>query len=177
MITGFETLAVALLTLANTAPTLCEAGEQTVLYGQVQDDFGFDVAVCISGDEETPKLTIRWVGEGGGSEISCTSGDCDGRIEYSRYTSPHQTILTLGWMADGNKQILTQQFWRDDLDAQPAFNTTHRWYPEDLSWYTAHLGGYEAFPVNTSYDPLALMEVESVLEAKNGTHPLFGEAQ
>ncbi|MEL7188733.1 MAG: hypothetical protein AAGK17_04200 [Pseudomonadota bacterium] len=182
MLNALNILAIMALAGASTPqeaplPTLCETGEKTILYGQVQDDFGFDVAACLSGEGEDQRLTIRWVGEGGGSDISCTADDCDGRIEYSRFTSPHLTILTLGWIKDGKKQTLIQQFSRDDMDSKPEFSTSHRWYPAELSWIRVQAQGHVAYPVRTSNDPLALMAVESILSARPGSHPLFGEAQ
>lgn len=169
---GFESLAVALLTLTNSAPTLCEAGEQTVLYGQVQDDFGFDVAVCTVGEEDGQTLTIRWVGEGGGSEISCMSGECDGRIEYSRYTSPNQTILTLAWREDGHVQRITQVLSRADLESPVETETRHSWQPAGLSREDAL-----EYPVETEAGALALMELETMLENKPWTAPLLAGEQ
>lgn len=182
MLYPFDILAIIALAGAPasqeaTSPTLCENDENTILYGQVQDDFGFDVAVCLSGGEDNQRLTIRWVGEGGGSSVSCSGDDCQGRIEYARYTSPQLTILTLGWIADGKKQMVTQTFSREGMDAEPQTYATHRWYPEEQSWIEASADGNIAYPMTTQDGPLALMAVEDVLSVKPGSHPLFGEAQ
>lgn len=158
---------------------LCDSAETPVLTGRVDDDFGFDLGVCLAqgSQDDARSIIIRWEGEGGGSSISCGGKDCQGRIEYARHTSPHLTILTLGWIADGKKQILTQTLSRDRMDAEPQVSATHRWYPAGQSWIDAQAEGNVAFPVITRDDPLALMAVERVLSARPGNHALFGEAQ
>jgi hypothetical protein len=148
--------------------TLCEAHEQTVFYGQVADDFGLDVAVCTSGDKADQTLTIRWEGEGGGSSVSCAQGDCDGRIEYSRYTSHHLTILTLAWRDGEHTQLLTQTVGRGDVDEPAKGSTSH-------SWQTPGTEREDAleFPVNTNARELSLMALESALDAKPWHRPLL----
>ncbi len=184
MIYGFETLAV--MALASTAtpveapveapseaslPTFCEAHETTVLYGQVEDDFGLDVSVCTSGEEGEKTLTIRWEGEGGGSSVSCNQDDCDGQIEYSRYTSPHLTVLTLAWRDGEHTQWLTQTAGRGDMGEAAKGETRH-------SWQTPGTAREDAadYPVNTKAGGLSLMALETILEAKPWHRPLL-EAQ
>lgn len=154
------------------APALCKAGEQTVLYGQVEDDFGLDVAVCTSGAEADKTLTIRWEGEGGGSSVSCAQGDCDGRIEYSRYTSPHLTVLTLAWRDGEHTQWLTQTAGRGDLEEPAKGETRHFWQTPGTAREDAH-----DYPVNTGVDGLSLMALETILEVKPWHRPLLEEAQ
>jgi len=177
--------AAALIALAGaptpeeTAPSsLCAESEYTVLAGQVEDDFGFDLAVCVSGEAEDKSLAIRWKGEGGGSSVSCVMRKCDGRIQYSRYTSPTLTILTLAWREggagsrDGGTQRLTQTLSRADL-VQPAQTETRH------SWLPAGAQRDEALdcPVVTTAEPLALMELEGLLENKPWTTPLLAGAE
>lgn len=173
MILGFETLATTALaaTPVPDAPlTLCEANEQTVLYGQVQDDFGLDVAVCVSGAEGNPRLTIRWEGEGGGTSVSCPFRECDGLIEYSRYTSPHLTILKLAWREGDHVQQLTQTLSRSDVQSPAQSETRHSWQPAGVTREEAL-----DYPVETTADALALMELETVLENKDWTVPPLSE--
>lgn len=148
--------------------TLCEAGEDTVLYGQVEDDFGLDVAVCTSQKEGTQMLTIRWEGEGGGSSVSCTSSTCDGRIEYSRYTSPHLTILTLAWRDGEHTQWLTQTAAREDNGAAATFETQHKWQTPGSEREDAL-----EYRVKTTGEALSLMGLEAILEAKPWHKPLL----
>ena len=151
--------------------TLCEAQEKTVFYGQVEDDFGLDVTVCTSGQDMDQTITIRWKGEGGGSSVSCAQGECDGLIEYSRYTSPHLTILTLVWRDGEHTQWLTQTVGRGDMDEPAKGATSH-------SWQTPGTEREDTldFPVNTNARELSLMALESILEAKPWHLPLL-EAQ
>ena len=153
------------------APTLCKAGEETVLYGQVKDDFGLDVAVCTLGEEGEKTLSIRWEGEGGGSSVSCTYGDCDGRIEYSRYTSPHLTILTLAWREGEHVQWLTQSAGRGDMDEPSNSETRHYWQTPGIAREDAL-----DYPVATNAGGLSLMVLENILEPKPWHQPLL-EAQ
>lgn len=153
-------------------PTLCEDSESTVFFGQVEDDFGLDVAVCLSGENGEHRLTIRWEGEGGGSSVSCAQGNCDGRIEYSRYTSPHLTVLTLAWRDGKHVQWLTQTTGRDDLDEPATGETRHFWQTPG----TAREDALD-YPVNTNADDLSLMALETILETKPWHRPLLEEAQ
>lgn len=151
---------------------MCSVDEQTVISGAVQDDFGFDLAVCFSGEGDDRLLTIRWVGEGGGSSVSCKAGECDGAIEYSRYTSPYLTILKLGWKQDNYIQYLTQQMWRFEMGGEVHDRTDHSWQP--LAPDPDHAPGQEStYPVVTSAEALALMKLEGFLETKSGNFPLF----
>ena len=142
-----------------TFQSLCEAGEDQVFNGAVEDDLGLDVAVCLGGSTPTKRLTIRWVGEGGSDAVSCLSNQCDGVIEYSRYTSAHLTILRLGWFKNGSEQWLCQTFSRANIEGSPQILTTHSWRPEG-----ALKEDIDSFPVRTHAAELSLMVLESVLE-------------
>ncbi len=179
MMMSFSTLAA--IAMAATAaehapPSLCKMGEQTVISGAVEDDFGLDVSVCVmeTHSEEfpgtTPRITIRWSGEGGGDAVSCIPGHCDGVIEYSRYTSPHLTILQLAWAKNGHVQSLHQTLSRAGWNDPMVATTTHTWLPagspvSDVDEST--------FPVRTDAMPLALMKLETLLERKSWTEQLL----
>ena len=149
-------------------PYLCAKTERTAIFGRVQDDLGLDVAVCLSGMGETRTVTIRWSGEGGGDSVSCEPDACDGVIEYSRYTSPHLTILQLAWVKDGNVQRLYQTLERPDPSAPATSQTTHVWEPAGTA-----RGEAEHYPVVTKAQPLALMGLEEFLTPKPATKPLL----
>ena len=108
-------------------PYLCDQSETAVFFGHVEDDLGLDVAVCLSGDDEAKSVTVRWSGEGGGDSVSCLAAQCKGAIEYSRYTSPHQTILQLAWTKDGHVQRLYQTLERSDLSGEAVSKSSHVW--------------------------------------------------
>jgi|GEM_PF-4121780 len=184
MIQALETLAAMALastvapneapneaTLDTPLPTLCKASETTILYGQVEDGFGLDVAVCTSGDEDAKTLTIRWDGEGGGSSVSCAQGNCNGRIEYSRYTSPHLTVLTLAWRDGEHSQWLTQSAGRGDMQEPAKGETRHYWQTPGTRRADA-----PDYPVKTEAGELSLMTLENILEPKPLHRPLL-EAQ
>lgn len=142
-------------------PTLCQKEEHTVLYGQVQDDFGLDVSICTSKAGDGERLTVRWQGEGGGDKISCSDEECKGKVGYSRYSSPNLTILTLAWRKGDHVQRLTQTLSRADLDGSVQTETRHSWQPARTAPESAL-----SFPVQTQADALALMELENILENK-----------
>ncbi|MEL6529113.1 MAG: hypothetical protein AAFQ27_04075 [Pseudomonadota bacterium] len=171
---------IATTTGEATPPTLCNANEQTIISGSVQDDFGLDVAVCVSSkaggqiaDEKATAthLTIRWSGEGGSDEVSCTPDACEGIIEYSRYTSSHLTILQIAWIKDGNVQRLYQSLCRPHLDGPVMTSTTHSWVAARSSLEAA-----QHFSVRTNAQPLALMALEKIVEAKPAHMPLLSKA-
>lgn len=168
---------LALLTLGGpsiadgTAPSfLCKGSETTVLSGQVQDDLGLDIAVCLSGAADAQTLTIRWSGEGGGAEISCRFGECDGHIEYSRYTSPHLTILQLAWSKDGSIQRLYQTLERSGPGEIGTHTTTHSW--ESVGSADLDVSTYE---VVSDAEPLQLMRLEGVLSPRDWATPLLSK--
>lgn len=155
-----------------TMPALCESSESTILHGQVQDNLGLDVAVCLSGDAAGQTLTIRWSGEGGGSKVSCTSGECEGLIEYSRYTSPHLTILQLAWRKDGSIQRLYQTLERSEPDGGETHSTTHSWQGAG-----AASSDVSTYDVVSDAEPLQLMQLEGVLSPRDWSTPLLSKAQ
>lgn len=152
------------------APTLCHADEDTVLYGQVQDDLGLDVAVCLSGDEEKRRLTIRWVGEGGGAAVSCDYGECDGIAEYSRYTSTHLTILQLAWRKDDSIQRLYQTLVRASPSEAATHTTSHFW--ETAGAASSDVTAYE---VVSDGEPLQLMQLEGIVPTRDWARPLLSK--
>ena len=159
-----STLAAVLLSAIAPA-SACGANETDVFSGQVEDDLGLDLSVCVAGDEGEPDaaITIRWSGEGGSDSVSCRAGECEGVIEYARYTRPRFTIVTLAWAKDGAIQRLTQSF--DAQGETPKASVSHIWTSQN-----ADLGSVESFPVRTgasdlesvSYTHLTLPTIYSV---------------
>ncbi|MEM7666304.1 MAG: hypothetical protein AAF250_10655 [Pseudomonadota bacterium] len=181
MIFSLSPLAAILMaaTATETAPaSLCKADEETIISGAVEDDFGLDVAVCVSrestqvdpGETTRPFITIRWSGEGGGDAISCIPSQCDGTVEYSRYTSPHLTILQLAWTNGEYEQRLYQELNRSYLDSPVRSVTTHTWTHKDASTNTVYVDSY---PVRTDASSLALMNLEQWLTPKSWTESLL----
>jgi len=177
---ALTTLTAFLMTMpvAETTPqSLCQVGEETIISGAVQDDFGLDIAVCVAssepGTEETPaqRLTIRWEGEGGDDMISCLASECDRVIEYSRYTSPHLTVLQLAWTRNGSVQRLYQTLSREVVGETPRAMTTHSW--ETAS---ATAGQADSYPVLTNATSMALMDLEAFLTPKPAHMPLLDGA-
>jgi hypothetical protein len=149
-------------------PYRCKQSETVVFFGNVEDDLGLDVAVCLSGDDKAKRVTIRWSGEGGGDSLSCVAAQCKGAIEYSRYTSPHLTILQLAWTKNGHVQRLFQTLERSDLSDKAAFKTSHVWEvaggdPDEAA----------SFPVRTDAAPLALLALSDILTEKPWHKPLL----
>lgn len=176
----FESLTAATMALSqpiaapdpSAPPSLCQLDETTILSGAVQDDFGLDVAVCLSGEEDSQILTIRWSGEGGNDSLSCKSNQCDGLIEYSRHTSPHLTILQIAWIKGGNFQRLYQTLQRSSLAEEAIAKTTHSWEHVSTSEDSAQI-----YPVLTDNEPLALMRLESVIQPKLSHLQLLAQPQ
>lgn len=164
-------MASAPVPLAQTAPTLCKTGETAVFYGQVRDDFGLDVAVCFSGDKDDQTVTVRWEGEGGGAAVSCRSSECDGHIEYARYTSPHLTILQLAWRKDGSIQRLYQTLERAGPGEVATHTTSHSW--ESAGAASSDVCTYE---VVSDAEHLQLMRLEEVLSPRDWAAPLLSKA-
>lgn len=150
---------------------LCEDSETTVLSAQVQDDLGLDVAVCLSGEAAAQVLTIRWSGEGGGAAVSCRLGECDGRIEYSRYTSSHLTILQLAWRSGDSIQRLYQTLERAGPSEGPTQTTTHSWQSAGAA--SSDVSTYELV---SDAEPLQLMRLEGVLTPRDWATPLLSKA-
>lgn len=103
----------------------CASGETLVFSGDVQDDFGLGIAVCVS-DEA---ITIRYSGEGDPQAVSCRIGECAGIIDFDHYVRYRLTIITLTWRDDNGQMRLTES-----LDAQhegdaPRHIITHAWVP------------------------------------------------
>jgi hypothetical protein len=153
---------------ATVQPYFCNQSETAVFFGHVEDDFGLDVAVCLSAGRKARTVTIRWSGEGGGDSLSCVAAQCKGAIEYSRYTSPHLTILQLAWTKDGHVQRLFQTLERSDLSDKAAFKTSHVWEvaggdPDEAA----------SFPVRTDAAPLALLALSDILPERPWHRPLL----
>ena len=104
--------------------------------------------------------------------MSCRAQDCEGTIEYSRYTSAHLTILQLAWRKGDSVQRLYQTLERADLDTPAQATTQHSWQPSGLTAEQAL-----TYPVVSDADPLALMQLEAVIEVRSSTAPLLAKPQ
>ena len=153
---------------ASVEPYLCKPSETALFFGHVEDDLGLDVAVCLSGDDKAKTVTVRWSGEGGGDSVSCLAAQCKGAIEYSRYTSPHQTILQLACAKDGHVQRLYQTLERSDLSDEAVSKNSHVWEVAGGDPDAA-----TSFPVRTDAKPLALMAIGDILPEQPWHKPLL----
>ena len=103
----------------------CESGETLVFAGEVQDDFGLSIAVCVN--DET--LTIRYSGEGDPQAVSCRIGECAGIIDFDHYVRYRFMIITLAWRDENGEQKLTESFDAQNEGEEPVHIVTNTWSP------------------------------------------------
>jgi hypothetical protein len=101
----------------------CETGEALLFAGDVEDDFGLSIAVCVR--DQT--LTIRYSGEGDPQAVSCRIGACEGIIEFDHYVRYRLTIITLAWRDKNGAFKLTESFDAQNEGGAPVHNVTHSW--------------------------------------------------
>jgi hypothetical protein len=82
------------------------------------------------------------------------------------------TILELAWRDGEHIQRLTQTLDRSDGSSAPFVETAHIWQTAGTPRENAL-----AYPVETTADPLALMDLESILENKPWGAKLLSEKQ
>lgn len=155
-------------------PSLCEDGETTVFSGDVEDDFGLGLSVCVvqGSSEGQTRITVRTSGEGGGSTTSCMADACDGVIGLQHYRRPRMTILKLEWMDNGSFNRLTETFDAEVPEAPPIDEVTYHWASARmLAEGTAPL----ADPVTTRTEALSLLKLASYLPARDWPEPALGD--
>jgi hypothetical protein len=103
----------------------CETDETRVFAGDVEDDFGLSIAVCVH--DET--RTIRYSGEGDPQSVSCRIGACAGIIDFDHYVRYRFTIITLEWRDENGEFKLTESFDAQDEGGEPVHHVTHIWMP------------------------------------------------
>ena len=144
------------------SPGLCETGHTPVFEGDVQDDFGLSIAVCLrEEDGVVPALvSIRYSGEGGTQRVSCLAGQCRGIISLRRYTRYRFTMLTLQWRDENGIQTLSESFDAQDQGGEAKVTVTHSWKPSESieSGVPAPI-----FPVTPRSAPLQLLTLEGHL--------------
>lgn len=142
--------------------TLCKANETSVFSGDVQDDFGLTISICLDSQatDGSQVISVRSEGEGGGTVVSCETHLCDGIIEFEHYRRYRFTQLTLSWFHDGSQQILSESFNAEDSSAPPVHSVLHNWSTTD-----ARVQGLtpDTYPVLPSTKPLSLLRLESVM--------------
>lgn len=154
------------LTAGDPAPqSLCEAGEKVMFSGNVQDDFGLGLSVCVMpGKGDAPAtITIRSEGEGGGTVVQCLATECGGVIDMTQYTRPRFTVLTLEWMDNGHWNKLTESYDAESTpDNQGVSVVSFQWASEDMLE-----AGTEPLddPVQAFTKPLSMLELTSYLDA------------
>lgn len=103
----------------------CETDETRVFAGDVEDDFGLSIAVCVR--DQT--LTIRYSGEGDPQAVSCQIDACEGIIAFGHYVRYRLTILTLAWRDRNGAFKLTESWDAQNEGGAPVHSVTHSWMP------------------------------------------------
>ena len=155
---------------ASDVASLCQAGEKTVFSGNVQDDFGLGISVCVdaNGSDGATTISIRSEGEGGGTVVSCKAGQCEGVIGMQHYTRYRVTMLTLEWMDRGQFNRIVESFNAEDPKAEPAVSVTSEWASVEMI-----ADGTPAleYPVVVFTEPLSLMDIADILPAADWPEP------
>jgi hypothetical protein len=128
----------------------CGTGETLVFAGDVQDDFGLAIAVCVN--DET--LTIRYSGEGDPQAVSCRIGKCAGIIDFGHHVRYRLTIITLAWRDEKGEMKLIESFDAQNTDEEPIHIVSVIWSPAQ-----AELGDIEpqGYQVVARTQPLSLV--------------------
>ena len=130
----------------------CEGTETLVFAGDVQDDFGLSIAVCV-GDQN---LTIRYSGEGDPQAVSCRIGECAGIIDFKHYVRYRLTIITLAWRDENGEFKLTESLDAQNEGEAPVHIVTHSWSPEPRDSAAVEPLKY---PVAAYTEPLSLLRL------------------
>ena len=147
----------------------CEANEELVFSGNVQDDFGLSVAVCLEhqSEETSPRITVRYSGEGGGNAVSCIAGLCEGQIEFDHYVRYRFTVLTLSWFDDYGSQSIVETFDAQEQDEEPKHGLTHVWTPSSAKIASEPgIDPEQEYPMIAETKQLALLRLDPFFDAK-----------
>lgn len=143
---------------------LCAGSEETVFAGTVDDDFGLDLAVCVApaAADTQAKLSVVWSGEGGTSRTSCPVSECSGIVEFTRYTRPRFTLLTLAWETNGQKHRIEEAFDADGNNP-PLSEVKYSWQSPAMI-----AAGEDPLvdPVEVGTEPLALLRLDGLLDSE-----------
>ncbi len=146
--------------------SLCDAGDKTLFSGSVEDDFGLDVSICVTPDKDTepgqddPTITAVWSGEGGTARTSCKASECEGVIDYTRYTRPRFTEHSVSWEAFGQSHSIIETHNAEDTAKEPVVTATYVWKSDAME-----ATGEEALrdPITMRTEPLTMLELSSHL--------------
>lgn len=146
--------------------SLCDAGDTTLFAGSVEDDFGLDVSICVTPDMEAepgqddPIITAAWSGEGGTARTSCKASECEGVIDYTRYTRPRFTEHSVSWEAFGQSHSIIETHNAEDTTKEPVVTATYVWKSDAME-----ATGEEALrdPITMRTEPLTMLELSSHL--------------
>ena len=143
-------------------PGLCEGNAETVFAGAVDDDFGLELAVCLApaGADTQAELSVVWSGEGGTSRTSCPVSECSGIVDFTRYTRPRFTLLTLAWETNGQKHRIEEVFDADGNNP-PLSEVKYSWQSPAMI-----AAGEDPLvdPVAVSTEPLSLLSLDGLLD-------------
>jgi hypothetical protein len=146
--------------------SLCEADQKTLFSGTVEDDFGLDVSICMTPDkqaepgQEDPVISAVWSGEGGTARVSCKASECDGVIDYTRYTRPRFTEHSVSWDMSGQSHKIIETHSAEDTSKDPEVTATYVWESDAMK-----ATGEEPLrdPITVRTEPLAMLELSAVL--------------
>ncbi len=141
----------------------CPGGEELIFAGEVEDDFGLGIAVCMTsqGEPTAQRITIRYSGEGGGRTVTCLLAQCDSIIEFSKYVRPRFTILTLLWRDENGEQKLVESYDAQNEGKEPVHIVQHYWAPASRE---SSIGDVPGYHVEISTPPLSLLALSEIGE-------------
>ncbi|MEL6877530.1 MAG: hypothetical protein AAGL68_05460, partial [Pseudomonadota bacterium] len=145
--------------------TLCEAGEDTLFAGSVNDDFGLGLAVCRlqGGAFAEDRITAVWSGEGGTSRTTCFASKCGEVMRFSRYTRYRYTLLSLTWVTDGHVHTIDETFDAEDMSTPPKSIVHYFWESE---WTRENNLKPTSDRIDVRTEPLSLMALARILEVE-----------
>ncbi len=158
--------------VAETSTTLgnavdCKADEELVFAGDVEDDFGLSITVCLmpGTDPHEPTVTIIYSGEGGTRSVSCKPSECSGFIDFTHYVRPRFTILALTWRDENGEQRLVETFDAQALDSDPIHSVSHSWATPPMQGQTD--GNQDEPPLSYQVvpqtQPLSMLRLDGIL--------------
>lgn len=138
----------------------CQAGEDLVFAGEVQDDFGLSINVCLKPSQAEPLVSIHYSGEGGTRTVACKPSQCSGTIDFSHYVRPRFSILTLTWRDENGVQRIVETFDAQLLDSEPLHHVSHSWTPFEPQGAAAQP---QSYPVTPQTNTLSLLRLDQLL--------------
>lgn len=144
----------------------CPADQKRVFAGEVEDDFGLSLTVCLSSADYAAerRITIRYSGEGGGGDVSCQPAQCADIVKFNHYVRPRFSILTLEWRDQNGLQKIVETFDAQSLGSEPTHIVSHSWTPIDsANGDDSTKDQLQSYLVAPCTQPLALLALDPVI--------------